>query len=77
MDSQRNFLGDRSGRAAGVGAKWMFNIVRRRDFMLGRDLPTRQEAEKLLTEKYGKDHIVVEAGEPVTNTKPAPSAAAR
>ena len=55
----------------------MFNIVRRRDFMLGRDLPTRQEAEKLLTEKYGKDHIVVEAGEPVTDTKSAPAAARR
>jgi hypothetical protein len=55
----------------------MFNIVRRRDFMLGQDLPTRQEAEKLLIEKYGKDHIVVQAGEPVTDTKSAPSAAAR
>jgi hypothetical protein len=65
------------GLTAGVGAKWMFNSVRRRDFMLGQDLPTRQEAEKLLTEKYGKDHIVVEAGEPVTDTKPALSTAVR
>jgi hypothetical protein len=48
----------------------MFNIVKRRDFMLGQDLPTRQEAEKLLAEKYGRDHIVVEAGEP-TDTQPA------
>jgi hypothetical protein len=45
----------------------MFNIVKRRDFMLGQHAQTRQEAEKLLTEKYGKDHIVVEANEPPSN----------
>jgi hypothetical protein len=42
----------------------MFNIVKRRDFMLGQHAQTRQEAEKLLAEKYGHDHIVVEANEP-------------
>jgi hypothetical protein len=42
----------------------MFNIVKRRDFMLGQHAPTRQQAEKLLAEKYGQDHIVVEAAEP-------------
>jgi hypothetical protein len=42
----------------------MFNIVKRRDFMLGQPAQTRQEAEKLLAEKYGRDHIVVEANEP-------------
>jgi hypothetical protein len=39
----------------------MFNIVKRRDFMLGQPAQTRQEAEKLLAGKYGQDHIVVEA----------------
>jgi hypothetical protein len=33
----------------------MFNIVKRRDFMLAENLPTRQEAEKLCAEKYGGD----------------------
>ena len=42
----------------------MFNIVKRRDFMLGQAAQTRQEAEKLLAEKYGRDHIVVAANEP-------------
>jgi len=42
----------------------MFNIVKRRDLMLGQHAQTRQEAEKLLAEKYGQDHIVVEASEP-------------
>jgi hypothetical protein len=46
----------------------MFNIVKRRDFMLGRPAQTRQEAEKLLAEKYGRDHIVVEANEPPSNS---------
>ncbi len=36
----------------------MFNIVRRRDFVLADDLPSMQEAEQLL-EKYGHDYIVV------------------
>jgi hypothetical protein len=45
----------------------MFNIVKRRDFMLGQHAQTRQEAENLLVEKYGKDHIVVEASEPPSN----------
>jgi len=42
----------------------MFNIVRRRDFMLGRDVRTEQEAEKLIEETYGADHIVVRTEEP-------------
>ena len=45
----------------------MFNIVKRRDFMLGRPAQTRQEAEKLLAEKHGRDHIVIEANEPPSN----------
>jgi hypothetical protein len=45
----------------------MFNIVKRRDFMLGKPAQTRQEAEKLLSEKYGPDHVVVEANEPPSN----------
>jgi hypothetical protein len=45
----------------------MFNIVKLREFMLGRPAQTRQDAEKLLAEKYGRDHIVVEAGEPPSN----------
>jgi hypothetical protein len=45
----------------------MFNIVKRRDFMLGQYAQTRQEAEKLLAEKYGQDHIVVEASEPTSD----------
>jgi hypothetical protein len=45
----------------------MFNIVKRRDFMLRQPAQTRQEAEKLLAEKYGRGHIVVEANEPPSN----------
>jgi hypothetical protein len=45
----------------------MFNIVKRRDFMLGQAAQTRQEAEKLLAEKYDQDHIVVEANELPSN----------
>jgi hypothetical protein len=36
----------------------MFNIVKRRDFMLGHDLPTRQEVEKM-REQYGREYVVV------------------
>jgi hypothetical protein len=45
----------------------MFNIVKRRDFMLGQPAQTPQEAEKLLAEKHGRDHIVIEANEPPSN----------
>ena len=45
----------------------MFNIFKRRDFMLGQPAQTRQEAEKLLAEKYGQGHIVVEANESPSN----------
>jgi hypothetical protein len=37
----------------------MFNIVKRRDFMLADDLPTLSEAERLRLEKYGREYIVV------------------
>jgi hypothetical protein len=37
----------------------MFNIVKRRDFMLAEDTSTMQEAEQLLITKYGPDYIVV------------------
>jgi|SRR5882724_3784905 len=42
----------------------MFNIVRRRDFLLGTNLPTRSEAQQICDEKYGSDHIVIETDEP-------------
>jgi hypothetical protein len=37
----------------------MFNIVKRRDFMLAGDLPTKEEAEKL-RDRYGAEYVVVE-----------------
>jgi hypothetical protein len=37
----------------------MFNIVKRRDFMLASDTATAQEAEQLLLARYGRDYIVV------------------
>jgi hypothetical protein len=48
----------------------MFNIVRRRDFMLGHDLPTREEAQKLCDEKYGGDHVVIETAPSVPARNP-------
>jgi hypothetical protein len=39
--------------------------------MLGQPAQTRQEVEKLLAEKYGRDHIVVETNEPPSNPYPA------
>jgi hypothetical protein len=45
----------------------MFNIVRRRDFMLASDLPTKEDAEKL-RENYGADYVVVETTEPPPKT---------
>jgi hypothetical protein len=41
----------------------MFNIVKRRDFMLGQDLPTKQDAEKAL-DNYGKEYVVIQTDEP-------------
>jgi len=41
----------------------MFNIVKHRDFMLARDLSTKEEAEKL-REGYGTEYVVVETAEP-------------
>jgi hypothetical protein len=37
----------------------MFNIVKRRYFMLGQDVLTRREAEKAIDD-YGTDYVVVE-----------------
>lgn len=37
----------------------MFNIVKRRDFMLADDMVSWHEAEKLRLEKYDHDHIVI------------------
>jgi hypothetical protein len=37
----------------------MFNIVKRRDFMLADDLPTWRETEELRQQKYGHEYIVV------------------
>ena len=37
----------------------MFNIVKRRDFMLADDVPSLQEAERIRSEKYDRDHLVV------------------
>ena len=41
----------------------MFNVVKRRDFMLGQDLPTKQDAEKAL-DNYGKEYVVIRTDEP-------------
>jgi hypothetical protein len=41
----------------------MFNIVKRRDFMLGQDVPTKQEAEKA-HDNYGGEYVVVQTTEP-------------
>jgi hypothetical protein len=37
----------------------MFNIVKRRDFMLANDTSTLQEVEQLLLTNYGRDYIIV------------------
>ena len=37
----------------------MFNVVKRRDFMLADDLPTLSEADQLRLEKYGREYVVV------------------
>jgi hypothetical protein len=41
----------------------MFNIVKRRDFMLADDLPTREETQRLCDEKHGLDHFVIETAQ--------------
>jgi hypothetical protein len=51
----------------------MFNIVKRRDFMLADDLPTREETQRLCDEKYGLDHFVVETAQSIP-ARPRPSA---
>ncbi len=42
----------------------MFNIVKRRDFMLGQDVATAQEAEQRLRDQYDCDYIVPVADAP-------------
>jgi hypothetical protein len=41
----------------------MFNIVKRRDFMLADDLPNREETQRLCDGKYPLDHFVVETAQ--------------
>ncbi|HMI14623.1 MAG TPA: hypothetical protein VK567_24160, partial [Bradyrhizobium sp.] len=50
----------------------MFNIVKRRDFMLANDTSTLQEAEQLLLTNYGRDYIVVNRAdaEPIEELTP-------
>ena len=56
----------------------MFNIVKRRDFMLAQDVATEQEAEQRLRDQYGRDYIVVSravaapSNEPPTSTLGSP-----
>jgi hypothetical protein len=54
----------------------MFNIVKRRDFMLADDLPTGQAAEELRLQNYGYEYIVVmradiDPGEEPTSPRPS------
>jgi hypothetical protein len=37
----------------------MFNIVKRRDFMLADDLPGWREVEEVRLQKYGHEYLVV------------------
>ena len=37
----------------------MFNIVKRRDFMLADDLPTWRETEELRLQNYGHEYFIV------------------
>jgi hypothetical protein len=37
----------------------MFNIVKRRDFMLADDVPSWRVAEELRLQKYGHEYIVI------------------
>jgi hypothetical protein len=50
----------------------MFNIVKRRDFMLANDTATLQEAKQLLLTNYGRDYIVVNRAdaEPIEEKQP-------
>lgn len=49
----------------------MFNIVKRRDFMLGRNVSTKEEAEQA-ARNYGKDYIAVSYSEPPPIVLPEP-----
>jgi hypothetical protein len=40
----------------------MFNIVKRRDFMLGNDVATREEAAQAALD-YGREYVVVQTQE--------------
>jgi hypothetical protein len=58
------FLANNPGLTAGVGRERMFNIVKRRDFMLTDD-STREEPQRLCDEKYGLDHFVIQTAQSV------------
>jgi hypothetical protein len=58
------FLANNPGLTAGVGRERMFNIVKRRDFMLTDD-STREEPQRLRDEKYGLDHFVIQTAQSV------------
>ena len=53
----------------------MFNIVKRRDFMLASDTATAQEAEQLLFARYGHDYIVVNRADIDSGQEPNPQPA--
>ncbi len=57
-DTRRVFLVNSPDHHAWVGRERMFNIVKRRNFVLADDLRSMQEAKQLL-EKCGRDYIVV------------------
>jgi hypothetical protein len=40
----------------------MFNIVKRRDLMLGRNVSTKEEAEKTARD-YGREYVVVQVAD--------------
>ena len=48
----------------------MFNIVKRRDFMLAQDVATEQEAEQRLRDQYGRDYIVVSRADAEPSKEP-------
>ncbi len=51
----------------------MFNIVKRRDFMLGRNVATKTEAEEA-AQKYGAEYVAVatDYGDPPPTTLETP-----
>jgi hypothetical protein len=55
----------------------MFNIAKRRDFMLVDDLPTREETQRLCDEKYGLDHFVIETAQSIPRPRPSADGGSR